>query len=141
VCGTATTISFENRFAWVGMVLVDRNTAAEASETELLKRAIEYLDGLKIPAIKLDATPQGKPLYYESWNSCANMRLNDGLCVGLPPKRRKCPVSARARRYLRNSWNPSARRIKRFLAQTGVSCLSPSTRMRLSSPPGLETME
>ena len=31
VCGTATTISFENRFAWVGMVLVDPDTFGEAS--------------------------------------------------------------------------------------------------------------
>src|SRR5437763_9608438 len=63
VCGTATTISFENRFAWVGMVLVDPQYRGRGIGTQLLKSAIEYLDGLKIPAIKLDATPQGKPLY------------------------------------------------------------------------------
>ena len=63
VCGTATTISFENRFAWVGMVLVDPQYRGRGIGTQLLKRAIEYLDGLKIPTIKLDATPQGKPLY------------------------------------------------------------------------------
>ncbi|PYU66755.1 MAG: hypothetical protein DMG49_21070 [Acidobacteria bacterium] len=51
VCGTATTVSFENRFAWVGI------------GTRLLEGAIEYLDERRIPAIKLDATPQGKPLY------------------------------------------------------------------------------
>ena len=63
VCGTATTISFENRFAWVGMVLVDPQYRGRGIGTQLLKRAIGYLDGLKIPAIKLDATPQGRPLY------------------------------------------------------------------------------
>ena len=63
VCGTATTISFENRFAWVGMVLVDPEYRNRGIGTRLLERAIEYLDELKIPAIKLDATPQGKPLY------------------------------------------------------------------------------
>ena len=63
VCGTATTISFENRFAWVGMVLVDPQYRSRGIGTRLLERAIEHLDDLKIPAIKLDATPQGKPLY------------------------------------------------------------------------------
>ena len=63
VCGTATTISFENRFAWVGMVLVDPEYRSRGIGTRLLERAIEHLDDLKIPAIKLDATPQGKPLY------------------------------------------------------------------------------
>jgi GNAT superfamily N-acetyltransferase len=63
VCGTATTISFENRFAWVGMVLVDPEFRSRGIGTRLLERAIEHLDDLKIPAIKLDATPQGKPLY------------------------------------------------------------------------------
>jgi GNAT superfamily N-acetyltransferase len=63
VCGTATTISFENRFAWVGMVLVDPEYRSRGIGTRLLERAIEHLDDLKLPAIKLDATPQGKPLY------------------------------------------------------------------------------
>jgi GNAT superfamily N-acetyltransferase len=63
VCGTATTISYENRFAWVGMVLVDPQYRNRGMGTKLLERAIEYLDRWKIPTIKLDATPQGKPLY------------------------------------------------------------------------------
>ncbi len=63
VCGTVTTISFENRFAWIGMVLVDPEYRGRGIGTRLLERAIEHLDRLKIPAIKLDATPQGKPLY------------------------------------------------------------------------------
>ena len=63
VRGTVTTISFENRFAWIGMVLVDPDFRGRGIGTRLLERAIEHVDGLKIPAIKLDATPQGKPLY------------------------------------------------------------------------------
>jgi GNAT superfamily N-acetyltransferase len=63
VCGTATTISFENRFGWVGMVLVDPAFRGRGIGTRLLERTIEYLDALRIPSIKLDATPQGKPLY------------------------------------------------------------------------------
>ena len=63
VCGTATTISFENRLAWIGMVLVDPEYRGQGIGTRLLARAIEYLDDLQITAIKLDATPQGQPLY------------------------------------------------------------------------------
>lgn len=63
VCGTVTTISYENRFAWVGMVLVDPEQRGRGVGTRLLETAIQYLDDQKISTIKLDATPQGKPLY------------------------------------------------------------------------------
>jgi GNAT superfamily N-acetyltransferase len=63
VRGTATTISFENRFAWIGMVLVDPEFRSQCFGTKLLERTIEYLDQQKMPTMKLDATPQGKPLY------------------------------------------------------------------------------
>ena len=63
VCGTATTITFENQIAWIGMVLVDPDYRGQGIGTRLLERAIGYLNDLKITAMKLDATPQGRPLY------------------------------------------------------------------------------
>ena len=63
VCGTATTINYENRFAWIGMVLVDPEFQKRGIGTQLLNKTIEYLDHQKIPTMKLDATPQGQPLY------------------------------------------------------------------------------
>lgn len=63
VCGTVATILYEGRFAWIGMVLVDPAYRGQGIGTRLLDRAIEYLDGLGVPTIKLDATPQGKPIY------------------------------------------------------------------------------
>ena len=63
VCGTVTTIPFEDRFAWIGMVLVDPEYRGRGFGTALLERAIHYLDELDLSALKLDATPQGKPLY------------------------------------------------------------------------------
>src|ERR1700759_151747 len=63
IVGTATTLSYENRFAWIGMVLVDPSHRNRGVGTALLQRTIEYLDAAGIPTLKLDATPAGKPLY------------------------------------------------------------------------------
>ncbi len=63
VCGTATTIVYEGRFAWIGMVLVDPDVRGRGIGTRLLEKTIEHLDGLGVPTLKLDATPQGKPIY------------------------------------------------------------------------------
>ncbi|MCI0417625.1 MAG: GNAT family N-acetyltransferase [Acidobacteria bacterium] len=61
VVGTVTTVNYENRFAWVGMVLVDPEVRGHGVGTQLLKEAMNVLQG--IPAIRLDATPQGRPVY------------------------------------------------------------------------------
>jgi GNAT superfamily N-acetyltransferase len=63
VVGTATTITYENRFAWIGMVLVDPEYRKQGIGTRLLNKTIEYLDQSRISTMKLDATPLGKPLY------------------------------------------------------------------------------
>lgn len=63
VGGTATTISYQDRFAWIGMVLVDPEFQKRGIGTQLLKKAVEYLDQRGIRTLKLDATPQGQPLY------------------------------------------------------------------------------
>ena len=61
--GTATTLSYEDRFAWISMVLVDPEFRNRGIGTKLLQRAVEHLDNAGIPTLKLDATPLGKPLY------------------------------------------------------------------------------
>ena len=63
VVGTVATIVYENRFAWIGMVLVDPAFRNLGIGTQLLHRAIDHLDQLGISSLKLDATPLGKPLY------------------------------------------------------------------------------
>jgi hypothetical protein len=63
VVGTVATICYENRFAWIGMVLVDPDFRNKGIGTQLLHRAIEHLDRLGIATMKLDATPLGKPIY------------------------------------------------------------------------------
>jgi N-acetylglutamate synthase-like GNAT family acetyltransferase len=48
IVGTATTISYENRFAWIGMVLVDPDFRSQGIGTQLLHKAIEHLDESRI---------------------------------------------------------------------------------------------
>jgi len=45
------------------MVLVNPACRGRGIGTRLLAQTIEYLDAQRIPCIKLDATPQGRPLY------------------------------------------------------------------------------
>jgi GNAT superfamily N-acetyltransferase len=61
VVGTVTTVNYENRFAWVGMVLVDPDVRGQGVGTQLLREAMNLLRG--IPSVRLDATPQGRPVY------------------------------------------------------------------------------
>ncbi len=63
VVGTVTTISYEQRFAWIGMVLVDPEYRKQGIGTKLLDRAIEHLEQSQVHCMKLDATPLGEPLY------------------------------------------------------------------------------
>ena len=63
VVGTAATINYESHFAWIGMVLVDPEFRKQGIGTELLKKTIEHLDAAGVRTMKLDATPQGKPIY------------------------------------------------------------------------------
>ena len=63
VVGTAATIIYEERFAWIGMVLVDPEFRGRGIGTRLLRKTIEHLDAVGIGTMKLDATPAGRPIY------------------------------------------------------------------------------
>jgi GNAT superfamily N-acetyltransferase len=61
VVGTVATARYEDRFAWIGMVLVD---AAERGQGIGARLMAEGLDVLKdMPSIRLDATPAGHVVY------------------------------------------------------------------------------
>ncbi len=60
VVGTLTSVAFEDRFAWVGMVLVEPEMRGRGIGRALLEAA---LDRLGARPARLDATPQGHPLY------------------------------------------------------------------------------
>jgi len=95
VRGTATTIVYEERFAWIGMLLVDPEYRGRGIGTRLLEKAIEYLDACGIPTLKLDATPEGKPIYgrlgfvteYEI-ERCTLRRMSDDRAARRSPLQR-----------------------------------------------------
>lgn len=63
VIGTSATIIYEERFGWIGMVIVAEQYRGQGIGTSLLEHAIRFLDSQGVPTMKLDATPQGRPLY------------------------------------------------------------------------------
>lgn len=63
VAGTVTTIVYGNVLAWIGMVLVDPRFRGKGIGTGLLTKALDDLCARQIPCVKLDATPEGRPIY------------------------------------------------------------------------------
>lgn len=61
--GTAIAINYGGRVAWIGMVLVHPDFRRLGIGTALLRAALHYLQERRITAIKLDATPMGRPVY------------------------------------------------------------------------------
>ncbi|CAN7748847.1 GNAT family N-acetyltransferase [Paenibacillus sp. LjRoot56] len=61
--GTATAIPFENRFGWIGMVLVHPSQRRFGIGTALLQKTIAFLEDHGVDCIKLDATQMGKKVY------------------------------------------------------------------------------
>jgi GNAT superfamily N-acetyltransferase len=60
--GTVTTSIFGD-VAWVAMVLVDEAVRGRGIGKALLGHALDFLDRRRVPTIRLDATPLGRPLY------------------------------------------------------------------------------
>lgn len=61
VVGTVTTVSYQDRFSWIGMVLVDPAERRQGIGTQLLQEAIDILRHQQM--IRLDATPAGREVY------------------------------------------------------------------------------
>ena len=63
VVGSTTAIPYENRFGWVGMVLVDPDFRRQGVATNLVRTALHYLERKGCQCQKLDATSEGKEIY------------------------------------------------------------------------------
>lgn len=61
VIGTVATVRYEERFSWIGMVLVDPPERGRGIGAMLMTQAIGGLED--IPSIRLDATPAGHAVY------------------------------------------------------------------------------
>lgn len=61
--GTVTALSYENRFGWIGMMLVAPERRRLGLASALLQHAVDYLSHRRVETIKLDATPMGKTVY------------------------------------------------------------------------------
>jgi GNAT superfamily N-acetyltransferase len=59
--GTVATVSYEDRFSWIGMMLVDPAERGKGIGTRLMTGALEILKDM--PSIRLDATPAGHGVY------------------------------------------------------------------------------
>ncbi len=63
VAGTATVTCYGRELAWIGMVLVHPEFRRRGIGTALLKHSLDVLRARGIACIKLDATPEGRPVY------------------------------------------------------------------------------
>lgn len=91
--GVVTTITYGRELAWIGMALVHPDFRRRGIGRALLERSVDYLRGKNIRRVKLDATPQGKPLYeklgfqeewsFKRWERQGESRENaaDDCCV------------------------------------------------------------
>jgi GNAT superfamily N-acetyltransferase len=73
VIGTVTTVRYEDRFSWIGMVLVDPAERGQGIGTRLMAEALHLLKDM--PSIRLDATPAGCEVY-RKLNFVAEYRLS-----------------------------------------------------------------
>ena len=63
VVGSITTICYEQKLAWIGMMMVEPRFRRRGIAGKLMNHALAYLHDKGVPVIKLDATPEGFPLY------------------------------------------------------------------------------
>jgi GNAT superfamily N-acetyltransferase len=82
--GTVTTTTYGRELAWIGMMIVDPAFRRRGIGEALMRRALDHLDGLGVPTVKLDATPAGKPLY-ERLGFTAELEMERWTGVARPP--------------------------------------------------------
>ena len=63
IAATTTLLCYENRLAWIGMVLTRPEYRRRGFAQHLMECALKRAADLKVQSIKLDATSQGQPLY------------------------------------------------------------------------------
>jgi len=91
--GTVTTITYQDKISWIGMVLVDAAYRGMGIGTTLLQAAINF--ALHKGTVRLDATPQGKGLYenlgFKAERSLLRLERKN---IVLAPTEHRCSVIA-----------------------------------------------
>lgn len=75
IVGTVTTIVFDDRIGWIGMMLVDPDFRRQGIGESLMRMALNRLSDRRVATVGLDATPMGQPLY-ERLGFVATARLH-----------------------------------------------------------------
>lgn len=77
VIATVTTTRYQRSLGWIGMMLVHPDYRRRGLATRLMRVAIEHLTEQGVCTLRLDATPQGRPLYeqlgfrvLQTWSRC-----------------------------------------------------------------------
>ena len=92
---TTTLVSYQQRLAWIGMVLTHPDYRGRGFARRLVAGALERTDSLGIETVKLDATEQGRPLY-ESLGFQAEQLVERWFRRGSPESR---PTESRATEF------------------------------------------
>jgi GNAT superfamily N-acetyltransferase len=135
VVGTVTIACFERKLAWIGMMLVHPDFQGRGIGRKLMSRALDHLASKSIVTIKLDATPQGRPLY-EKLGFVAEWPLARWICHHQESDPAEKKLNKNACRFLRDEdWSQiaaldaaviGARRedLLRSLARDSKACLT-----------------
>ncbi|HEY6122566.1 MAG TPA: GNAT family N-acetyltransferase, partial [Pyrinomonadaceae bacterium] len=89
VIGTSTTTTYGFDLAWIGMVLVDPEYRKRGIGKRLMQVALDYLRDIDVSTVKLDATPDGRPVY-EGMGFKVESRVERWQGVALPNETSVC---------------------------------------------------
>ncbi len=83
VIGTVTTVSYQDKFSWIGMVLVDPAERRQGLGTKLLQEALNVLRWQQL--VGLDATPAGREVYLKLGfaDDCRLSRMETVVSAGI----------------------------------------------------------
>jgi GNAT superfamily N-acetyltransferase len=86
--GTASTTTYGSGLAWIGMVLVEQDLRRRGIASRLMISVLDMLEERGVATVKLDATPEGRPVYeklgfvsestIERWHGIGRPRSNGG---------------------------------------------------------------
>jgi GNAT superfamily N-acetyltransferase len=80
---TTTLLCYQQRLAWIGMVLTHPDYRGRGFARRLIAAALDRVDSLGVETVKLDATEQGRPLY-EGFGFRAEQPVERWSRFGLP---------------------------------------------------------